>query len=159
VLARILLKLCIHLLRTAPALELPPSRKFTKSLVSPSVLTPMPFTPRLSVASGPTSPGTSTPVTGFFANLFNWKPQTYVLRSLEGLAITRVECEKLLTKYTVVVEKEHEDLWKCWVQPHYGRLRVIMTGCYILLNLFRRQRASYPEGSQVQSRVFFDLRA
>jgi len=95
-----------------PALELLAPKKFSKTLIAPA-MRPAPPTPRLPAA---TMASPQTPVTGFFANLFNWRPQMFVLRSFEGIATTRRECEKLLTQYTVGVDKESEDIWKCCVQ-------------------------------------------
>ena len=142
----------------APALELPAPKKFSKTLIAPS-MRPAPPTPRLPAATMASPP---TPVTGFFANLFNWRPQMFVLRSFEGIATTRRECEKLLTQYTVGVDKESEDVWKCCVQQAHGLFLSLRSFCSTrdLMSLSDRSEwCPRTEGSEVQSRILNSLRA
>jgi hypothetical protein len=46
---------------------------------------------------------------GWFANLFNWKAQQYVLHSVDNCATTREEVKRLLEGFGVDVKVEKED--------------------------------------------------
>lgn len=68
---------------------------------------------------------------GWFANLFNWKAQQYVLHSVDTCQITRGEVQRLLESFgcSVTVEEgptgghSHGNGWgvlKCRVEEAYG---------------------------------------
>jgi len=103
--------------RTLPTEPYQPTHKVSKSLASPIFRAP-PSTPRsIPYSPPPSTPSFTAPVTGFFANLFNWRPQSYIFRSVVDLDDTQRVCETLLKKHRVAILGQEGDLvWKCLAQ-------------------------------------------
>ncbi|KAL9936251.1 hypothetical protein V8E36_005093 [Tilletia maclaganii] len=67
--------------------------------------------PNPSIMSGSSSIIPPSPKQSWFAGLFNWKPASYTLYSIETLSITTTECRRLLHSYgvrTVLEDAESE---------------------------------------------------
>ena len=64
---------------------------------------------------------------GWFANLFNWKAQQYVLHSVDNCLTTRDEVARLLETFGCAVTLEDAQGWgvlKCRVEEQYGQFIV-----------------------------------
>ena len=104
-----------------------PSRNRNSIADSKMSVTASPRRNRDSVYSGSSLPAPSAvgEFKGWFANLFNWKAQQYVLHSVDNCATTREEVKRLLEGFGVEVRVEKEDVhgWgvlKCKVDEQYG---------------------------------------
>ena len=61
---------------------------------------------------------------GWFANLFNWKAQQYVLHSVDNCQTTREEVARLLKSFGCSVILEDTQGWgvlKCKMDEQYGQ--------------------------------------
>lgn len=73
-------------------------------------------------------------VKGWFANLFNWKAQQYVLHSADNCLTTRDEVTRLLQTFgchVVLEDAQHWGVLKCKMDEIYGE--TITSECFVLV--------------------------